>query len=103
MSTHDDHAAGHIASPKLYFAIFGALMVGTAITVAAAFHDFGTLGLPIAMAIAVVKASLVVWFFMHVKYGFPLVKAMMPMAIAFLIVLLGFTLMDYVGRGFPLQ
>ncbi len=101
-SHDDDHASGHVGSLKVYFAIFGALLLGTAITVAAAYHDFGALGLPIAMLIAIVKATLVVLFFMHVKYEMPLVKAMVPMAIAFLLVLFGFVFSDYVGRTFPL-
>ena len=56
------------------YTIFGALMVCTALTVGAAFIDLGNLNFPVALAIAVFKATLVVLFFMHVKYGSRLTK-----------------------------
>ncbi len=96
----DDHGQ-HVASPKLYVAIFAALLLGTALTVVAAYQDFGHLNLPIAMLIACAKATLVVLFFMHVKYSTPLVKLMMPTAIVFLAVLLSLLACDYLGRMMP--
>src|SRR5262245_54543387 len=101
-ATHDDESHQHIASPKLYVAIFLGLLVGTALTVAAAFYDFGALGFPIAMAIACVKAVLVVLFFMHVKFEMPLVKLMVPMALAFLAVFFVLIFGDYVSRAWVL-
>ena len=63
----------HISPLNMYFTIFGALMVGTALTVAVAFFNLGPLNTPIALAIAFFKATLVILFFMHVKYSHPLV------------------------------
>ncbi len=68
---HDDHDHGiaHTASLKVLLGTGGALMLLTIITVAATLVDFGpSINLAIAMAIAAVKATLVVLFFMHLKY-----------------------------------
>ena len=55
----------HIVSPKIYLVIFLTLMVGTAVTVWAAFQNFGQFNIVIALAIATFKATLVVLYFMH--------------------------------------
>ena len=92
--------AGHISPKSTYYMIFGALMVGTAVTVLAAFTDMGVLNFPVALAIAITKATLVVLFFMHVKYSSQLTKLFVAMAFFFLVVLFGLTLTDYLSRGF---
>ena len=91
--------AGHVSPKSTYYAIFGALMVGTVITVAAAFVNLGVLNFPVALAIAVTKATLVILFFMHVKYSSQLTKLFVGMAFFFLIVLFALTLTDYLSRG----
>ena len=90
----------HVSPVSLYITIFLALMVGTALTVAAAFVNLGTFNFPVAMLIAVVKASLVVWFFMHVKYQSHLMKLSLATGLFFLAILLGETLIDYVSKDF---
>ena len=68
---HDDHGHGiaHVASHKVLIGTWGTLMVLTVITVLATKVDFGSnINLAIAMAIAVIKATLVVLFFMHLFY-----------------------------------
>ena len=92
--------SGHISPQSTYYAVFGALMLGTALTVAAAFVDFPLqLNFPIAMAIAVTKATLVILFFMHVKYGSKLTKLIVGTAFFFLGILLTLTFSDYFTRG----
>jgi cytochrome c oxidase subunit 4 len=91
--------AGHVSPKSTYYMIFGALMVGTVITVAAAFIDLGILNFPVALAIAVTKATLVILFFMHVKYSSRLTKLFVGMAFFFLFILFGLTLTDYLTRG----
>ncbi len=60
----------HIVSLKIYLSIFLALLAGTALTVWAGLHDFpGQLNVVIALTIAVIKATLVVLYFMHVRYS----------------------------------
>lgn len=91
--------AGHISPKSTYYAIFAALMVGTIITVAMAFVDLGIFNFPVAISIAITKATLVVLFFMHVKYSSRLTKLFVGMALFFLITLFGLTLTDYLSRG----
>jgi cytochrome c oxidase subunit 4 len=91
--------SGHVSPKSTYYAIFGALMVLTAITVTVAFINLGALNFPVALAIAIVKATLVILFFMHVKYSSRLTKLICGTAFFFLIVLFGLTLSDYLSRG----
>jgi cytochrome c oxidase subunit 4 len=91
--------SGHVATKSSYYGIFGALMVLTAVTVAMAFVNLGTLNFPVALAIAITKATLVVLFFMHVKYSSRLTKMIVGMAFFFLIILFALTMTDYLSRG----
>jgi cytochrome c oxidase subunit IV len=88
----------HIVSKKVYFTIFGALMLFTALTVMVAFIDLGAMNLPVAIAIAVVKATLVFLYFMHVKYGSRLVKIGLVAALFTLMIMFSITLSDYMTR-----
>jgi cytochrome c oxidase subunit 4 len=89
----------HVSPVSLYLTIFGALMVLTAVTVGAAYVDLGRLNFATAIAIACFKASLVVWFFMHVKYQSHLTKLTVATGLFFLAILLGMSLIDYASRG----
>jgi cytochrome c oxidase subunit 4 len=89
----------HVVPLKIYFAVFGALMVFTAITVGAAYVDMGALNNVIMIAIAVIKATLVVLFFMHVKYSTRLIPLVVVGGVFFLLVMFGITMSDYVSRG----
>ena len=91
--------AGHISPVRTYIAIFGALMVFTAITVAVAFINLGSLNFPVALGIAIVKATLVILFFMHVKYSSRLTKLICGGAFFFLVILFTLTMTDYLSRG----
>src|SRR5260370_21511588 len=59
----------HIVSPKIYIAIFAALMLGTGITVWAAFQNFHQFNIVIALVIATINATLVVLYFIHARYS----------------------------------
>jgi cytochrome c oxidase subunit 4 len=89
----------HISPKSIYYTIFAALMVLTGVTVAAAFVNLGNLNFPIALGIATLKATLVVLFFMHVKYSSRLTKLTVLTSLFFLFILLAETMMDYVSRG----
>lgn len=91
--------SGHVSPKSVYYSIFGALMVLTAITVFAAYVNLGNLNAPVALAIATVKATLVVLFFMHVKYSSRLTKLVVATSLFFLFILLGEMMMDYASRG----
>jgi cytochrome c oxidase subunit 4 len=92
--------SGHISPKSTYYAVFAALMLGTALTVAAAFIDFPLqMNFPVAIGIAITKASLVILFFMHVKYGSRLTKLIVGTAFFFLGIMLTLTFSDYLTRG----
>ena len=92
--------AEHVSPISIYLTIFGALMVLTLVTVLAAFVNLGAFNPAVAMAIAIFKATLVVLYFMHVKYSSRLTKLVVLTGLFFLVILLGETMMDYASRGF---
>ena len=98
MSSHD-HGQPHIVPVKIYLAVFAALMVGTFLTVQAAHQDFGAWNTVIAMAIAITKATLVVLFFMHVKYSTRLTWLVVGGAFVWLAIMILITVSDYWYRG----
>ncbi len=70
--THDHapgHGHGHDVSKEVrkYLIVFGALLIGTLLTVWASFIDFGgaSINIIVALVIATIKAALVAGFFMH--------------------------------------
>jgi len=91
----------HIVSKKMYFVIFGALMVLTIITVVAANIDLGSekLNTVVALAIAVTKALLVILFFMHVRYSSRLTWVVVAGGFLWLFIMVGLTMSDYLSRG----
>ena len=97
MDNHENQH--HIVPLSIYYTIFLALMVGTALTWWVATIDLGVMNNVIMLAIAVTKASLVVLFFMHVKYSSKLTWLVVGGSLFFLLVLIIFTLNDYMYRG----
>jgi len=95
MST--DHAP--IVPIRTYVTIFVSLLVFTGITVFAAHQDFGALNTTVALLIAVTKASLVVLFFMGVRYNTPLTKVVVVSGFMWLLILFGLGLNDYLTRA----
>ena len=90
----------HIVQPRVYIVIFLALMVGTVLTLLAAFYDFpGPLNAIVALTIAVVKATLVVLYFMHVRYSGRLVWLVIIAALLWLAIMFAITFSDYWTRS----
>jgi len=90
----------HIVSVRVYVTIFLVLLVGTALTVWAAFIDFPFgLNTIIAMTIAVTKATFVVLYFMHVRYSTRLVWVILGSALFWMAILFAFTFADYMTRN----
>ncbi|HEY0797300.1 MAG TPA: cytochrome C oxidase subunit IV family protein [Acidisarcina sp.] len=96
------HAEPHIVPPILYIKIFSALLVGTGLTVGAAFVDLGAFNPVIAILIACIKAVLVVLFFMHVFYSSRLMKLTVAAGFFTFLVLITMTLTDYLSRAWGL-
>jgi len=89
----------HIVSPVIYIIIGGSLLVLTGVTVGASYLELGIFNPIVAIAIACIKAVLVVLFFMHVKYSSKLTKLTVFAGIFTFLTLIGMTLSDYASRA----
>lgn len=89
----------HISPKRTYYTIFALLMGLTVVTVFAAFTHLGIFNFPVAIGIAITKATLVILFFMHAKYSSRLTKLFVGMSFFFLMILFTLTLTDYLSRG----
>ena len=97
---HGEMPSGHIhvSTPEMFRNVLIALLILTAITVGASRIDFGSANMLIAMAIASVKASLVIAFFMHLKWDTGINKIVFLSSFLFLSLLFIFTLGDQATR-----
>lgn len=93
----------HAGIKKTYYKIFFALIGLTFLTGLVAFINFGPLNLPIALGIAVLKATLVMLFFMHIRHANRLTQLVSVIAFFWLIILMFTTLSDYETRGWALM
>jgi cytochrome c oxidase subunit 4 len=91
--------SAHIIPPRVYYTIFAILMICTGLTVWIAFLDLGPFNAIAALGIAAVKATLVVLFFMHVKYSTRLTWAVVLGSVFWFGILLTLTLSDYLTRA----
>src|SRR5438552_18723437 len=89
----------HVVPTRVYYTIFGILMLCTYLTVQIAFFDLGPLNIVAALVIAVFKATLVILFFMHVKYSSRLTWAVVLGSVFWLGILLSLTFSDYLTRA----
>ena len=83
---------------SVYRKIFIALLVLTGLTVLASQIDVGPFNIVIALGIAIIKASLVVLFFMHAKNSPVLMRLFITGGFLWLLILFGFTYCDYLTR-----
>jgi cytochrome c oxidase subunit IV len=92
---------GHppIASIRLYVSVWLALIVLTGLTTWVAFFDLGFLNNVVALGIAVLKASLVVLFFMGVRHNTPLTKVVVVAGVLWLMILFTLGMSDYLTRS----
>jgi cytochrome c oxidase subunit 4 len=84
---------------RTYLAVFTALIALTAITVWVAFYDLGVMSAVAALGIATIKATLVVLYFMHVRYSPRLIGLTVLAGLFWLGILLALTMNDYLTRG----
>src|SRR5580693_10034785 len=96
MSDHSEH---HIVPKRVYFLVFFTLIVMTWVTAYVSTIDMGRLNIFVALSIAIFKASLVLLFFMHVKYGTRLTKMIVLSGIYWLFLLLFIVMMDLWTRN----
>ena len=100
--TNPEHGEHHIVTPKTYSLVFAALLIGTAITVGAAYVDLGIFNPVVALAIACTKAVIVIFFFMHVFFQSKLIKMTVAAGFFTFLVLVIMTLSDYISRAWGL-
>jgi cytochrome c oxidase subunit 4 len=91
--------AEYIVPKRVYYTIFAILMLCTLLTVLIAFVDLGRFNAVAALTIAVFKATLVVLYFMHVKYSTRLTWAVVAGSVFWLGILLVLTMSDYLTRA----
>ena len=82
----------------MYVTIVGCLFFLTMITVLAAFVELGILNTPLALGIALLKATLVVLFFMHVRYNTPLMWVFAAAGFFMVLIFLALLMQDYMSR-----
>jgi cytochrome c oxidase subunit 4 len=92
-------AAGSHPTHKVYYLVFLALVIGTVLTWRVAFIDLGPLNPVIALTIACTKATLVILFFMHVRYSSKLTMLTVAAGFFWLMILITLSLSDYLTRG----
>ena len=95
----EHHGVGHIVSPKILIATAVALLILTALTVAAANVSFEALEMPelhiiVALGIALVKAALVCLFFMHLRWDRPFNGFLLITSMALVVLFITFAMTD---------
>ncbi len=92
----------HIVRPRLYVGIFVTLIILTFVTAGVSFIDLHAFNTVVALTIAVVKATLVVLFFMHLKYSTRLTWVVAASGFVWMAILFSLTLSDYLSRSWIL-
>jgi cytochrome c oxidase subunit IV len=87
-------------TPGLYLVILIALVIGTCATWGIAFINLGIFNPVVALTIAVIKAVLVILFFMHVFYSSKLTKLTVAAGFFWLLIMITMSLSDYLTRTF---
>lgn len=97
----EEHIApeSHIVPISLYVGIWATLMVCTGLTVYAASVDLGIFNIVVALLIATFKGTLVVLFFMHLRYSTKLTMVTVIAAIFFLLIMFSLSMTDYLTRA----
>jgi cytochrome c oxidase subunit IV len=86
-------------TPLVYFINGLALLAFLALTIAAAYINLGPFNTVVAMSISVAKATLIILFFMQLRYGKPLVWIFAGAGFFWLGIMITLALSDYLTRG----
>jgi cytochrome c oxidase subunit IV len=90
--------SNHILPKKTYYLVAAALMVLLGVTVAVALIPLGPFNVLVALAVALIKAVLVVLFFMHVKYNSKLTWVFASGGVLWLLIMVILTMGDFIAR-----
>ena len=88
----------HIVPKRTYFAIFISLLALTALTTGMAYVNLGQWNTIVALVIACCKATLVVLFFMHLRWSPRMMRVVLLSAILWLAILISLTTTDFFSR-----
>ena len=89
----------HVTLVRTYVLIWATLIVLTVTTALVSEIELGPWNIVVALGIAFTKATLVILFFMHLKWGNPLTKLFFVAGLLWLVILFALTLSDYLSRG----
>jgi len=89
----------HIVAKKIYYTVFGSLMALLGATVAIAYIHLGKLNVIAALTIAVIKAVLIILYFMHVRYSSRLLWIFVGAGFFWLGILFALSYSDFFTRG----
>ena len=96
MDMHDNEQ--HLLSYKTLALVLAALLVLTGVTVGVSYIHFGILNVPIALGIACTKVTLVLLYFMHLKFEGKAIKISFICTLCFLAIMISFTFWDVAFR-----
>jgi len=88
----------HVVPIRLYLIIFATLVVLTGVTTAVAYVNLGPLNVVVMLVIAFLKASLVILYFMHVRFTGRLTQIAAVSGFVWLAILIGLTMSDVLTR-----
>lgn len=94
----DTQESQHITSYKVLGAVLALLLVLTGVTVGVSYVDMGFFNVPIALLVASVKATVVLLFFMHLKYEGMAIVVSFTSTVIFLCIMISFTFWDVAFR-----
>lgn len=97
MSAHE-HETHHVVPYHVFITVWIALLVLTGITVWVSRLHLGAFSMIVALAVASIKAGLVITYFMHMKYEKPIFRLMLYVAFLILAIFIGFTFFDVLYR-----
>ncbi len=95
---HKSEKEQHLMSYKKLGLVLGILVLLTAVTVGVSYLDLGFFNVPVALGIACTKVTLVLLFFMHLKYEGKAIQYSFISTVGFLTVMISFTFWDVAFR-----
>ena len=98
-TANGEHAGEHVTPIKTYLKIYGALLVLTYVTVQVSLWDLGDPAIYVALAVAIVKATLVALYFMHLRHDTGFNRFVFVSSLLFLVIFFGLTMVDLGTRG----
>ncbi len=95
---HDDDHGEHLVPYKTFFLVWFALILLTGITVGVSYLDLKHLGFTVGLLIATIKCTLVLMYFMHMRWDRPVFIWFFIAAIGTYVIFVILTFADYAFR-----